>query len=92
MEHLNPDELGGPDEYVWIWDWFWELSSTRRYNQNGPDPIRYEDIEVWARMTGTILLMEEIDIIRQMDRAFMSALGEERENNRKREKAEQDVR
>jgi hypothetical protein len=93
MGHLNPDE----DEEVpnvpcyWVWDWFWELSSGRSYHQGGPEPI-YKDIEYWSRMTGNILLREEIDMLRLMDNAFRSALSEERQNHREREKAERDAR
>jgi hypothetical protein len=85
MEEATPD-LDPPDQFEWLWIWFWELSTTRRQGPNGPDPITYSDIEVWSRLTGNILLREEIAIIRQMDDAFLSSLTEEYREQREREK------
>lgn len=85
MEEATPD-LDPPDQFEWLWTWFWELSATRRQGPNGPDPISYADIEVWARLTGNQVLREEIAILRRMDEAFLSALTEEYREQREREK------
>ena len=87
MDELNAD-LESPDQFEWIWDWFWELSSVRRHGPNGPDPISYHDIDVWACLTGNQIRREEIAIIRRMDDAFLSALSEEYREQREREKEE----
>jgi hypothetical protein len=85
MDELNP-EIEPPEEYAWIWDWFWELSASRRQGQNGPDPITYQDIAIWLQVTGNRLLREEVTIIRAMDDAFVTALAQEHREQRERDK------
>lgn len=55
---------------------------------NGPQPLTYQDVETWSRMTGTILLREEVLILMQMDTAFLNAVAEEHEEQRKRAEAD----
>jgi hypothetical protein len=85
MDDRNPD-VEPPEEYAWIWDWFWQLSATRRQGQHGPDAITYHDIAIWSAMTGNQLLREEIAIIRAMDEAFVSALAREYREQRERDR------
>lgn len=49
---------------------------------NGPQPLTYAEIASWSRMTGEILLREELAILTDMDDAYLSALAEEREAQR----------
>lgn len=85
MDDKNP-EIEPPDQFEWIWDWFWELSAVRRHGPNGPDPISFQDIAVWSQLTGSQVLREEIGVMRRMDTAFLSALNEEYQDQREREK------
>lgn len=55
---------------------------------NGPQPLTYQDVEIWSRMTGTLLLREEVLILMQMDTAFLNAVADEHEEQRKRAEAD----
>jgi hypothetical protein len=49
---------------------------------DGPLALSYPEIEVWSRLTGEIVLREELSIITSMDDAYLSALAKEREAQR----------
>ncbi|PRD42158.1 hypothetical protein C5748_18420 [Phyllobacterium phragmitis] len=65
------------EDHGHLWDWFWDLSSSRSIGFNGPNPISVTDIANWAALTGTIVRREEVGIIRAMDAAYISAVAEE---------------
>lgn len=44
---------------------------------NGPNPLSLADIEAWSRLTGHLIRREEVEIIRQMDAAFLKANAKE---------------
>ena len=44
---------------------------------NGPQPLTYAEIASWSRLTGEILLREEITILADMDDAYLDALANE---------------
>lgn len=71
-----------PDEGEHLWKWFWSLSGRRQQGMNGPQPLTYAEIASWSRLTGEILLREEITIITDMDDAYLEALAKEREAQR----------
>lgn len=71
-----------PDEGEHVWLWFWSLNHRRQHGMNGPQPLTYAEIASWSRMTGEILLREELAILTDMDDAYLSALAEEREAQR----------
>jgi len=71
-----------PDEGEHLWAWFWHLSGRRQQGMSSPQPLTYEEIAYWSRLTGEILLREEITIITDMDDAYLEALAKEREAQR----------
>lgn len=81
VAHLNQD-IEPPEDGEHIWSWFWELSNKRHQGMNGPQPLTYPDINMWSRMTGTILLREEIAILMQMDDAYIAAVADEHKAQR----------
>jgi hypothetical protein len=85
--HLNP-EIEPPEDGEHLWEWFWHLSGHRHQGMNGPQPLTYQDLETWSRMTGTLLLREELSILMQMDTAFLNAVADEHEEQRKRAEAD----
>lgn len=85
--HLNP-EVEPPEDGEHLWEWFWHLSGHRHQGMNGPQPLTYQDVETWSRMTGTLLLREEVLILMQMDTAFLNAVADEHEEQRKRAEAD----
>jgi hypothetical protein len=64
------------DELGYLLDWFWDISTIRLMGVNGPNPLTLHDIEAWVRVTGNILLREEVMVLRRMDFAFMQAVAE----------------
>ena len=86
-EDQNP-EIEPPEDGKWLWDWFLELNACRSQGFSAPNAVTFPDLESWSRLTGNIIRREEIAIIRRMDDAFLAALAEEREEQRKRREAE----
>lgn len=54
---------------------------------SGPEPMGYGDIETFSRVTGEILMREEIDLLLAMDDAYLAAVNEEHDQARKRSEA-----
>ena len=68
-EQLEPKEL--PYELHYLWSWFNDLSSSRGYAEFGPLPLTYQELRAWADMTMNIPTAWEIDVIRNIDRAYI---------------------
>lgn len=68
-----------PEEGESLWMAFWRLNRRRPQGMNGPQPLTYAEIACWSRLTGEILIREEITIITDMDDAYLDALAKERE-------------
>lgn len=68
-----------PEEGESLWEAFWSLNRRRPQGMNGPQPLSFSEISVWARLTGEMLLREEISIITSMDDAYLDALVKERD-------------
>lgn len=62
------------------------LSQRRTHGMDSPNAISFSDIEAWTRLTGTLVLPEEINMILAMDSAYMSTLSEVREEQRAKDK------
>jgi hypothetical protein len=45
---------------------------------DGPQPLTWVDMMAWAHLTGNIVRVEEWGVLRRIDRAFLSALADER--------------
>jgi hypothetical protein len=77
-------EVEVPEEGEYILEWFWDLNRDRIENQ----PITRQDIQVWIEQTGNILWPEEIEILKQLDLTYRSAVSNEIADIRKRQAAE----
>lgn len=73
---IEPPQTG---EY--IFEWFWELNSSRQSGFGGPLPLSYTEIAAWAAITGTIATRDEISIIRRLDSAYIAAVAAEQAAN-----------
>ena len=71
-------EFGIPFEGEHLWSWFWDLSK-RRGSGFGASFISYTEIKSWLEVTGLTVYPWEIDIITQMDAAYMEATQELKE-------------
>ena len=75
-----------PEDGVYLWSWFQELSSGRGNNGFSPTAISWADIEAWARLTAIELTPYETLTLRSMDAAFLSTCAAEAEKRNKRAK------
>lgn len=72
-----------PLEGAHLWDWFWSLSGRRR---SGPEAISFAEIGEWQRLTRTPATPAEIEILLQMDEAFLAAARQEQLERDERER------
>lgn len=59
-----------------VWEWFWTLSNRRR---TGPEALSFAEIGEWQRLTGTAVLPEEVEMLMQMDDAYLAEVRKEQE-------------
>lgn len=64
-ELVNPYEP--PNLLMHVWSAFCELSLARTAGLNGPNPITYQEIESYMRLTDTPLDAYEVSILKQLD-------------------------
>lgn len=67
-------EYSVPDAGDHVWEWFWELSGRRR---SGPEALTYAEIGEWQRLAGVEVRREEVEMLMQMDDAFVSEVRKE---------------
>lgn len=72
-EPAPPDDDGGTG--MIIWNWFFELNGGRQNGGFGPSPLSWGDMAAWAQLTATPLQPWHVQILRDMDNAYMSALA-----------------
>ena len=58
-----------------FWEWFWELSSGRGHTGFGPQPLSWQDMEAWARISGIELQPWQALVFRAMDQAWLAAVA-----------------
>lgn len=51
---------------------------------NGPEPIGYEDVEAFMRVTGEQIERDEVSLLLEIDDTYLSAVQEEHDLSRKR--------
>jgi hypothetical protein len=59
-----------PESIDYLWDWFRELDRARTHSMNGPDPLTYQAIDAWARLTGREPAPHEVDALLSLDAVF----------------------
>ncbi|WP_438672158.1 phage tail assembly chaperone [Shimia sediminis] len=64
-----------PEAGILLWQVFTALCRTRSYSQWGSNPITYQEIEAWARLSRMPLQPHHVDILIQMDSAWLEAVG-----------------
>lgn len=75
-----------PEDGLYLWNWFQELSAGRGNNGFGPTAITWADMEAWARLTAIEPTPFETLTLRSMDAAFLSTHAAEAEKRNKRAK------
>lgn len=77
MSHLTPPEPEIPIAAEHVWTWFWELSAQRRSGFGGAEPLSWDEIAAWMRLTQTQVIPEEVSMLTAMDLAYRSATSDE---------------
>ncbi|PKN71192.1 MAG: hypothetical protein CVU54_01865 [Deltaproteobacteria bacterium HGW-Deltaproteobacteria-12] len=69
-EQLAPLEVA--DCLLYLWHWFCDLSNGRQYGEFGPMPLSFSEIRAWANLTKIEPEAWEVDVIKQLDRAYLA--------------------
>lgn len=67
-----------PLECLHVWTWFLELNETRGGSAGAggvflPQPLRFVELDAWARLTGRRPTETETHLLRAIDRLWLSA-------------------
>lgn len=71
------EELEGPEEppagLEYLWGWYTDLDRGRQPGLSGPGPLAWQEIESWARLRGLRPRNWELDVLRLLDHAYLTA-------------------
>lgn len=56
-------------------DWFFELNAGRG-GGFGPEPLKYTEIEAWARLTGVKLTLWALRLLKMVDDVYLDLAAE----------------
>jgi hypothetical protein len=73
-------ELSGFEH--WIMNVWQELSRSRATNENGPLPLTDQGIEAWMRLMDEELRLQDIKLIKDVDKGFIDEIAVQQEMNR----------
>lgn len=65
-----------PEELGYLWNVFVKLGRTRGRGGFGPAPITFSEMRAYCQMTGDDLLPWEVEVIRDLDDAYLSSLAQ----------------
>lgn len=83
-ENKTPDVPEVPDIVEHVWTWWWQLNSRRAPGFDAMAPITYSEIYHWSTLTRTQITPNEINMLIQMDDAYIQAVNVERKEQRDR--------
>jgi len=86
-EEKTPEAPDIPDAAMHVWEWFWRLNARRPPGFDSMAPLTYSEIYHWSALTRTQITPDEINMIVQMDDAYLQAISAERKEQRDRDKA-----
>lgn len=72
-----PEQPEIPDVAMHAWLIWWRLNARRPAGEH-VNPLSYTEAESFCRLTGTILLPEDMQMIEAIDNAFIASVAEER--------------
>lgn len=55
---------------LYLWEYFIELDSGRSVGGMSVNPISYQDIDCWNRLTGKNITANEVEAIKMIDNVF----------------------
>lgn len=65
-------------------EWFYQLSQTRQFTDNGPAPITFQEIQAWQNLYDMALSPSCIKLIKAADSVYLKAMQDEIEEDRRR--------
>lgn len=68
-DRLKPVDC--PDWLIYIWHDFLELNQSRGSNGFVANPISYQEIDCWNRLTGKAVTQFEVDTIKMIDSIYL---------------------
>jgi hypothetical protein len=69
-----------------VWQWFWEINKGRTVGMSGPNPLTWQDLYCWQRVTNKEVRPIEFDFLREMDSAYLKYIHDQnklRQGNKK---------
>lgn len=75
----RPGQLDGPEippQLAHVYGWFVEISQGRTGNGFGPNPLTWEGIDAWQRLTETVVRPWEVALIKRLDGVYLASLKE----------------
>jgi len=79
-----PDAPDIPEAAAHVWEWWWQLNARRSPAYEALAPISYSEIAHWSSLTRTQITPTEIEMLIQMDDAYLRTVAEERKEQRAR--------
>ena len=70
--------------FAHVWNWFCQLSGQRQRDDGLPQPLSFHDITAWAALLGVSPGPHEIQMIMEIDAAFVSEAVRQRAKDRER--------
>lgn len=64
-----------PEDFEFVWEWFFEISSARSHNGFGWNAISYAEISSWAKVSGIRMEPWLVKCFRAMDQEWLKASG-----------------
>lgn len=78
----SPDPPIFPDAVEHVWEWWWKLQKRRQSGFDSQNPITYTEIFHWAFLTRTQITPPEVEMLAQLDDAFIEQISIEKEGMR----------
>ena len=80
-----PEEPEIPDYGERLWFAFWKLNSRRGPGFESPAALSYTEMQSWATLTRQRLSPDDVEVLTQMDDAYLRAVHEGQQRRRERE-------
>lgn len=72
-----PEQPEIPECGYHAWEIWWRMNARRPTGEN-QTPLSFSEMESFSRMTGKILLPEDVEMLEAIDNAYLSSVAEER--------------
>lgn len=77
-----------PTQFFYVWQWFWKLSDRRAIGESGAQqPLSCTEIRGWSDLLGLEMRQPEIEMILEMDAAYLQASNSEVQSLRELKRA-----